>query len=255
MLASVIGALFFLGMALLFPHREKPVKDYDKLILLNGYKYKIYEIFSIVPLFFFISVICYVFYLLGNDVQEVYFGGREADFAIYPPDAFWLVPGIFFGFGLIIPPMELLYRLMLQEEYDAYIEYTNRKHGIDDYKVVRVMCLGSVVAGVVLSVLGLGWYKEIKGDRLIIDDFDSIGPQEYRAQDITAITHFDKYIKSAGVAEERPHYKIVFSDGRVWDTSSNFHEVRQEQYAAIVDYLVARTNLEVAYREAGAAAE
>ncbi|AKD03252.1 hypothetical protein PKOR_09075 [Pontibacter korlensis] len=115
MLASILTAVIFFLLALLFPHKPKPVGDYDKLIFLNEYKYKIYEIFSIIPLFFFTGLICYIFYLLGNDVQELYFRGRSLDFAIYPPESFWLVPGLCFGLGLIMPPIELLYRLVLRD--------------------------------------------------------------------------------------------------------------------------------------------
>ena len=81
MIASVAAALTLLLLQLLLPHKPKPLADYDKLILLNEYKYKIYEIFSLVPLFFFVSVICYFFYALGNDVQELVFAGRATDFA------------------------------------------------------------------------------------------------------------------------------------------------------------------------------
>ncbi|WP_299755492.1 hypothetical protein [uncultured Pontibacter sp.] len=249
MIASVVTAFIFLLFGLLFPHKPKPVKDYEKLLLVNEHKYKIYEIFSIVPLFFFTGLICYVFYLLGNDVQEVYFRGREAEFAIYPPDAFWVVPGICFGFGLIMPPIEFLYRLMLQEEYEVYMEYTNRKYGMDGYKVVRLMCMGCVVAGVGLSFLGLGWYKEIKGDKIVIADFYSLTLQEYTIQQIESVTYFEKNINSEGMAEVEPHYKITFSDGRTWDTSDNFHEVSEEKYEAIVNYLVSRSNLEVVYKD------
>ncbi|WP_266204111.1 hypothetical protein [Pontibacter kalidii] len=249
MLASIVTAVIFLLLHVLFPHRPKPIKDYDKLLLVNEHKYKIYEIFSLIPLFFFISAICYVFYLLGNDVQAIYFRSREADLAIYPPASFWLVPGLCFGFGLIIPPMEFLYRLMLQEEYEVYTAYTNRKHGFDGYRAMRFLCMGCVTAGVILSFLGLGWYKEVRDDKIIIDDFGSLSPQEYSLQEIESITHFQQNTTAKGVAEVEPHYKIIFSDGRTWDTSDNFHEVGEEKYQAIVEYILSKTKLEVAYKD------
>lgn len=249
MIASVVTALIFLLFGLLFPHKPKPVKDYEQLLLVNEHKYKIYEIFSIVPLFFFTGLICYVFYLLGNDVQELYFRGRQTDFAIYPPESFWLVPGLCFGFGLIMPPIEFLYRLLLQEEYDVYIEYTNQKYGFDGYRVVRLLCKGCVAAGVGLSFLGFGWYKEIIGDKIIIADFYSLNPQEYTIQQIESVTHFERNTNSEGVVEVEPHYKLSFSDGRTWDTSDNFHEVSEEKYTAIVNYIVLKSKLEVNFKD------
>ncbi|OKL39146.1 hypothetical protein [Pontibacter flavimaris] len=245
MLASVLSALIFLLLPLLFPSKPKPVKDYDKLLLVNEYKYKIYEVFSLIPLFFFTGVICYAFYLLGNDVQEVYFRGREANFAIYPPASFWLVPGMCFGIGLLMPPMELLYHLMLKEEYPVYLEYTNRKYGFDGYRVVRFLGRGCLLAGVLVSVLGLGWYKEVKGDKIVINDFGSLTPQAYTMQDVTSVTHYKYKQNSKGEVEAEPHYRIRFSDGRVWDTSDNFHEVSEEKYRAIVSYITSNANLEL----------
>ncbi|WP_276497857.1 hypothetical protein [Pontibacter litorisediminis] len=249
MLASVLSAVIFLLLPFLFPATPKPVRDYDKLLLVNEYKYKIYEVFSLIPLFFFTGAICYVFYLLGNDVQEVYFRGREADFAIYPPASFWLAPGMCFGIALFMPPMELLYRLMLKEEYPVYLEYTNRKYGFDGYKVVRFLSRGCLLAGVVISVLGLGWYKEIKGERIVVDDFGSLSPQEYTMQQVESITHYEYKRNAKNEVEAEPHYKVRFSDGRVWDTSDNFHEVSQEEYSAIMAYLLANTGLALGHEE------
>ncbi|AKD03251.1 hypothetical protein POKO110462_04190 [Pontibacter korlensis] len=111
------------------------------------------------------------------------------------------------------------------------------------------MCIGSVIAGVVLSVLGLGWYKEIIGDKIIINDFNSLTPQEYSIQDITSITHYTHKLNSKGEVEAEPHYKISFSDGRVWDTSDNFHEASQEKYTAVVQHFTSKSNLKVRYQD------
>lgn len=180
MTAAIVSALVLLVVQLLLPYRAKPVANYDHLILMNEYKYKIYEIFALVPLFFFTGLICYFFYSLGNDVQDWIFADRVADFGLYPPESFWLLPGMCFGIGLIITPMDLLYHLMLREEYPAYIEYANRKHGYDGFKVIRPVCVLFTAAGVVISILGLDWYTEIKGDQMKIDAYFALKPLEYR---------------------------------------------------------------------------
>jgi hypothetical protein len=247
MIVSIASALALLLLQLLVPYRPKPLADYDKFILVNEYKYKIYEIFALVPLFFFISAICYFFYALGNDIQELIYADRVADFAIYPPDSFWLVPGLCFGFGLILPPMDLLYHLLLKEEYPAYLEYTNRKHGYDGYQVMRPLCLLFTVAGLVLSNLGLDWYTEIKGENIVIDEFYALAPREYVTKDLRSITQYEESQTAEGKRIKEPHYKINFSDGNVWDTSNNFSEVDYENYTAIATYLALKANLKIAY--------
>lgn len=246
MIALVASALVVLALKLLLPHKAKPVADYDKLILVNEYKYKIYEIFALVPLFFFISLICYFFYSLGNDIQELLFANRVTDFALYPPDSFWLLPGMCFGFGLILTPMDLLYHLLLREEYSAYIEYTNRKHGYDGFKAIRPICVLFTAAGLAFSILGLDWYTEIKGDKIVIDEFFALKPMKYSAAHVRSITHYKKELTSEGIEKEDPHYKIIFSDGYVWDTSNNFKEVTHEQYTAIARYLALKAGVQIA---------
>ncbi|RIJ36880.1 hypothetical protein D1627_13715 [Pontibacter oryzae] len=249
MIASVVSGLVFILLVSLFPHKQRSVKNYDALLQLNQYKYNIYEIFSIIPLFFFVGLICYITYLLGNDVQNLIFSGRTVDIAIYPPDTFWLASGLCFGFGLIVPPMELLYRILLGEEYDIYTEYTNRKHGYDGFRVLRPICLAFVVVGLAVSVLGLGWYKEITADRILINDFFSLRPQTYTVSDVRSLTRYEKSINADGFEKPDLHYKIVFTDGRVWDTSDNFHEVSPEVYGQVIQHILSRSSLTLQHQE------
>ena len=249
MLATVASVFVVLVLQLLLPHKAKPVADYDKLILVNAYKYNIYEIFALIPLFSFMGLICYFFYLLGNDIQKLLFANRVADFALYPPETFWMLPGICFGFGLILTPMDLLYHLLLREEYPAYIEYTNRKHGYDGFKVIRPMCVLFTAAGLFFSVLGLDWYTEIKGDKIVIDEYFAVTSKEYSVEQVRAITHYEKGLTPEGIEKVDPHYEITFSDGYVWDTSNNLAEVKHEQYMTIAKYLARKADVQIIFEE------
>ncbi|MEJ8800872.1 hypothetical protein [Pontibacter sp. H249] len=248
MIAAIATAFIFLLLQVFVQHKPKPVANYDKLIALNEWKYKSLEIFSLIPLFFFIGSIAYIFYLLGNDIQGFITKSDNSDYSIFPEPNFWLMIGMFFGFGLIITPMEVLYRMVLREEYPAYIEYTNRKHGYNGLKVLRPLCIILVVAGVILSFLGLNWSVKMRDNTITFNDFFQLQPQTYKAEDVLAIHHFSQIKNKEGVLEQRPHYKVLFSDGREWNTDKNMIGGSYETYTAMVKHLSIKSGNKISYQ-------
>ncbi|MFT2007497.1 hypothetical protein ACMA1I_02385 [Pontibacter sp. 13R65] len=243
MLTTLLSAVVFFIIQLIAPHKAKPITNYDKLILVNRYKYNILEVFSLIPLFLFVSWICYFVYLLGNDIQHFFTKDRIVDFGIYPSNDFWLVIGLCFGCGLIIPPMNLLYRILLQDEYEAYLEYTNRKHGYDGFAILRPLCALCTAAGICFSFLGLNWYVEVKENSIILNDFFQLQPDQYQVQDIQSITHYNKILNSKNEEVERPHYAIVFSNGKTWHTHTSLNTAADTTYEAIVKHLLEKAEV------------
>ena len=245
MIAAIATALIFLLIQVFFLHKPKPVANYDLLIAVNKWKYQSLEIFSLIPLFFFIGSITYIFYLLGNDIQNFVTKGDDSDYSIFPEPNFWLMIGMFFGFGLIITPMEVLYRMILREEYPVYVEYTNRKLGFDGLKVMRSLYIVLVIAGVALSFLGLNWSVKMKGDTITFNDFFQLQSDTYKADAVVSISHFSQIRNKEGMLEDRPHYKVIFADGREWNTDKNMIGGSYETYTAMVKQLSIASGVEI----------
>ncbi|WP_299825439.1 hypothetical protein [uncultured Pontibacter sp.] len=252
MIAAIATSIIFLLIQVFLRHKQKPVANYDTLLAVNEWKYKSLEIFSLIPLFFFIGSINYIVYLLGNDVQQLVTKGNSSDFSIFPSENFWLMIGLFFGFGLVITPMEAIYTLILREEYSAYLEYTNRKHGYDGLKLLRPACRMLVLTGFILSCLGLNWYVQLKNDTITFNDFFQLQPNTYKAGDVVTINHFSQISNKEGELEDRPHYKVVFSDGREWNTDKNMIGGSYETYTAMVEHLSIQSGKEVKYQDSEA---
>lgn len=243
MLASVVTAVVFLLLQLLVPHRPKAVSSYTHVVASNRYKFVALEFFALVPVFLVIAAITYIFHLLALDVQQFLLQDRVTDFAIYPSDDFWLVIGLFFGFGLLIPPIDLLFHLLLRDAYSAYWEYTNRRHGYDGMRVLGMLCRACVAAGIVFTFLGFNWSVEVKGDYICFNDYFSLRTAAYPASSITSVTLYDKRRNANGIIEPEPHYKVVFQDGRVWNTHNSLNELSFDRYTAIIDHLLARSGI------------
>lgn len=245
MIASIATAIVFLLIQVFFQHKPKPVENYDALIAVNGWKYKSLEVFSLIPLFFFISGITYIFFLLGNDIQHWVTKDDDSDLSVFPEEMFWAAIGIFFGFGLYGPPMETLLRMMLRDEYPAFIEYSNRKYGFDGTTLMRILCAVLVVAGVILSILGLNWSVKLKGDTITFNDFFQLEPVTYQPTDVIAIRHISQIRNKEGLLEDRPHYKVLFTDGREWNTDQNMIGGSYQTYTAMVGRLSSSSGIAI----------
>jgi len=133
--------LSFITVSLVFgllkwsmPYKQRG--DIDELKLAkNEKKYNRYELLSLIPLFVYMFLVPYLFYLLGaNFLSDI--NKEEEVIVFYAADAMiWPAIGLFFAFGTIMLPMNKLYQFLLGEEYDLYVEYGNRKHGFDAMRV------------------------------------------------------------------------------------------------------------------------
>ena len=77
----------------------------------------------------------------------------------------------------------------------------------------------------------------MKDDAITFNDFFQLKPYTYRAADLVAINHLKQIRNKDGVLEDRPHYKVLFSDGREWNTDNNMIGGRYETYTAMVKQL------------------
>lgn len=124
-------AIVFGLFKLFVPHQER--KDINEVLLArNTKKYTLYEGLSVIPLFLFIGILIYMIYEVGNFLNEMLLTSNDSKFLFIADPISWTMPGIILGFGLVIIPLEHLYKFILKDEYDLYLESANRRHGWDE---------------------------------------------------------------------------------------------------------------------------
>ena len=130
-LISIIATTLIFGLLKwLVPHKKRINIDELKLAQ-NAKKYSRYELFALLPFSAYMILVPCCFFWLGkiflSDINN-----DESAVVFYAADAMiWPAIGLFFGFGTLMLPMNKLYEFLLKDEYDLYMEYTNRKHGFD----------------------------------------------------------------------------------------------------------------------------
>lgn len=196
------------------PYKERTNIDELKLAE-NAKKYSKYELFSILPLFVYLIIVPYLFYLLGanlffnlgNDANTIHF---------YTVDkAFWPVVGLFFAFGTIMSPMNKLYEILLGEEYDLYLEYANRKHGFDAMRFWQPFSYLLILSGGVVMFLGLNTHFTVTEDKIIVNPFFALNPVETSFSEVERIVLYQKAKAPNGAIKKNEHYVIYKKDDAI----------------------------------------
>ena len=209
------------------PHRERV--DIDELKLAqNAKKYNRYELLSLIPLFIYIPLVAYLFYLLGTTFFSTT-NKEEGVVLFYAADAMiWPVVGLCFAFGTIMLPMNKLYEFLLKEEFDLYIEYTNRKHGFDGFKVWRPFSYLMIILGGVTMCLAKNAYFKVTENKVVVNHFFSMQPVETHFYEIGRIVLYQKAKAPNGNVFNNEHYVIYGKNDKiVLDESFKFFELKE----------------------------
>ena len=243
--------IVFLLLRTFFPHKSKEDNIYRRgqITVADNRKYSRYEVLSIFPLFLFIGLIDLMIYWIGCSVQKLISSNIDYDFYIGPPEPIWALIGLSFGFGLVMLPMEWFYKLLLKDEYDSYIDYTNNKHGWNGMRVMRPISIVLTSIGLILFYLGLNYSFAVNKDCLIVDNFFSLQTVEYKVDEISSITYYDKQAAPNGDVVDKKHIKIVFDDATFWSSDNLVNIEGSETINECIEYLLDKANLELAHEE------
>lgn len=234
-----------------FPYKSKGDNVYRRgqTTVADDKKYSRYEVLSIFPLFLFIGLINLMVYWIGCSVQKLISSNIDYDFYIGPPEPMWALIGLLFGFGLVMLPMEWFYKLLLRGEYELYIDYTNSKHGWNGMKIMRPISIVLTSIGLVFFYLGLNYSFAVDKNYIIVDNFFSLHAVEYKVDEISSITYYDKQIAPNGEVVDKRHIKILFDDATFWSSDDLVRIDENETVNECIQYLLDKADLKLAYEE------
>lgn len=214
LLPFIVAPLVFGLIKWTMPYKKQANIDEVKLAK-NAKKYNRYELLSIIPLFAYLVLLPYLFYLLASNLFPNLNGDTQAIF-FYPVDVMiWPVVGLFFGFGTIMGPMNQLYKMILKEEYDLYLEYGKRKHGYDAMRIWQPFSYLLIFLGGVAMFLALNTYFKVTENKLIINHFFATESVETHFYEIERIVLYRKVEAPNGNIRNNEHYVIYKKDGSI----------------------------------------
>ena len=162
-----------------------------------------------------------------------------------------MLPAIFLAFvpGAIIT--DLLYRLLLRQNYTEFTHYGNMCSGIDSRKVFVFLSLLVLIPSMIFSILAIDCYARFTNDQIITNRYWGFGETTHNYSQITRIKSV-RYIESlSGKIVERPYHVVHFNDGSIWSTQNSFyssdqdHKLSDEKEQEILDYVATKCGKEI----------
>lgn len=236
----IIGVGLVFGiLRILLPYKEKRNVDEEKLIK-NASRYNRLEITSILPMFFHIIFVAYLFYILG---QSLFSKPTTAAVIYYYPDPLiWAVVGTIFGFGTCAISMIGFLKFFLKDDYDNYLEFSSRKHGFDSEKLMRPFVVILNILGIIAFVLTLNTSLKITDKEIEVNHFFSMQSQETPLSEIGKIVLYQKKKAPNGNIVDNEHYVIYKKDDSILlDESFQLFKVQ----SSTITYLLEKSNLDL----------
>lgn len=219
LIIALIVPLIFGFLAKVMPYKASPsIVQQDFGSLKN--KYQKWEFLSIIILFIFIPATTYVFRELFTSLYHLLSEKDEQIvFKIDPDKNLWFLPACILSFALIGYPMNFVYKIMLGNNYDDYLIFTNLKHGFDGMRVLRYISITFGILTTIILVLMSDYSIKIYPDKIIQDDFITLGQNTYGFNQIKSIS-FVQNIETKQGLEPDPYYVIKYNDNRYWNTNT-----------------------------------
>lgn len=238
----IIVLVLFL-LAKIVPHKHK-VDSLEVDFITLRKKYKKWDILSIILLFILMPGMTY---LLGLLFSTLYYSPEnenpEIIYHIATSRLMWFMPGLLLSFALIRFPMTFIYKLILKEDYNQFMLYSDLKTGADGMKIMNYISwisgLGSVILLVLLSDYSVDIYKE----KIVLNDFLTFSNKSYSFSEIQSINYIQPINPNTGESEKTSYF-IRFKDNGHWDTARGLEDDNNRQ-EEIINYLSEKTKLKI----------
>ncbi len=173
-------------------------------------------------------------------------------FLLALPPILWLLPALFVAlFVSALPLRFLLTRALGSRRYAEFVEYNDRKHGVDSWRLYRYLAYVLLPLCLILTLMAFDSYTRIDEKGIVVNEYLGFGERFYRFEEVEAIWQIATGRDETGAA--RPHFVIRFRDGREFDFYRSLLELDRGQQRAIIEYLQAATDLRLVPLDAGSA--
>jgi len=215
-MTSLISAavIIILGLlSVLFPYNSNATIGKIKY---SQKKYALMEFLAFIPIFSFLGLFTFasaeISYRLYDLIHEV---------GYHPIYVFWIFPGMILGMGLLLYPMEALYKIILKDEYINYLHYTNRKHGFDGMRIMKPVFKILTIIGISFFILAINTTLNLTKTSFVYNGILSLQETETKFEDISEIIIYNRSYAPNGNLTEKRQFVIVDSKGEVIFESLN----------------------------------
>jgi hypothetical protein len=175
---------------------------------------------------------------------------EPSKYIIALPAYIWALPALFLAICFSAIPAHFLYLGLLgKQRYTEYIEYSNRKFGIDGWKLFSYMFYTLIPICIVAVLLMLDTYVRVTDRSFVVNDFLAISEKEYRFDEIDSL-ELKTFVKFfSGNIRRENFYSIGFKDGNNYDFYSDYQDLSFEKQTEIAKFLSKSSNIGIKINE------
>jgi hypothetical protein len=237
LLALVATASCYALLRWRFPERSSPHRVDETLdVLHERFRFKPLEHMGWVVFFVILGGwLAYGLFWLGETALQ---SGRLAKSIHYigPDRAARVLVALLGGGALALPLGAYWMKRRLGDAYSGYIDYQNRLTGLANERATMALGRLSLVAFLVLSAMFLQWYSAFGPAGLRQNPLFGLTVREYAYGDVDALQTLAAFQRPDGRICDLEHYRIIFQDGRRWDSRNSGFE-SPERNRALFQFL------------------
>lgn len=201
--------------------------------------YQRWEMGSLIPLFFFVSMLGYAWYLVLKWASDHAHSPTPTRlFLIRPSRSFWVIAALSLGAISAAGPLEWLYRWLLGNRYHRYERYCFERVGFDSKRVLPWLSRFVIIGSVITYCAGMTSFTRFDEKGIQIGRPLTFRSTFYAYRRVSAIEDRATLQARNGNIIARPHYVIMFDDGSSWSTRQGLRDPvpeLDEQIARLVE--------------------
>jgi len=207
-------------------------------------KYQKWDMLSLILILILIPLMTY---LIGLLFSTIFYSPENSEsqvlYHIGTSRLMWYMPALVLAFGFVKLPMTFIYKVILKENFDEFILYSDLKTGADGMKIFNYMMWISGIGAIVLMMLLSDYSVNIYKEKIVLNDFLTFTDKTYSFSEIKSINYIQPLNPNTG-EPQTPSYFIKFNDDGHWDTSRGLEDDNNRQ-EEIINYLAEKTKLKV----------
>lgn len=237
-LVNIVVPISFIFFSRLRPVQEKLTRDE---FIRFEMKYKKWQDLELPFTLLFGTGLCILWYSVFQLFVNIYFASKGGSFLVIGFSRLFLfVPSFLLGILSTVFPLEITYKLILKEDFNSFVRYSNYKSQMDGRRVLLLLSFVLVPLCLSFIILGTDYYTRFTPSAIYRNDFFGFNEIKYNYEDISSISkRLHVRDKNGKIIYRWPFYSIHFKDGFELDLdqkSISTYDFEKNYLKRIMDY-------------------
>lgn len=228
---NIILLAIFIGLLKkFFPHRSNSNIEEAKLEKYKS-KFRWLELMSILPIFLIASLMILLSKYLLQFLNSKLHNFQRWDIYFTANRNCWYLCGMLFSFALFYVPLKFLYKIILKEKFEYFIEYSNRTHGIDGVKPLKFFSIVFFTLALISTFGFNNTFIRLNNSKIEVSEPWQLVYESIPVDEIGAIYFYNKKLNSKkNEVYNFKHFLVTDINGKIIvDTKNDMFQINNNE--------------------------